>query len=339
MMNVNQKIGIKLIKKKSRIFILFFLVPFFSFKKMLRNLSSTQLIQQGILLSSKKNSVVGTTPFILAASRNAAADTKKLIQLLRARTDAPILDCKKALVECGTDDVEKCVAWLKAKGLVTADKKVGRETSTGVIAVAVARDEATGLALGATTIQLCCETDFTVGNEKFLTLANDLTLEASRLMALNGGWAALASAEAFSAEVHSKFIQPLMAAVGENIQVRRVIPLQNVKGSNLIGVYAHGSSQLAPTAGSMVAVSFLNSSSGAAPSAIQQELATDIAQTCVANYFVTDVPVEQFDVLGHSGENISIGALSKKENLALCRIFQMSNAEAETPRDIVDFKL
>lgn len=283
------------------------------------------------------------TPLILTASRF-SSETKKLIQQLRARTDAPILDCKKALVECGTEDVEKCVAWLKAKGLVTADKKIGRETATGVIAVAVARDPQTGFALGATALQLCCETDFTSGNEKFLTLANDLTLEAEKLMSQNA-WAPLQNAENFSAEFHSK-IQPLIASVGENIQVRRVFPLQNVKGSNVIGVYAHGSSLQAKNAGTMVAVSFLktnNSSDDASSSQIilpsQQELATDVAQTCVANYFVSDVPLEQFDTLGYSGEDVTIRSLTKKENLTLCRIFQMSNAEADAPRDVVDFKL
>lgn len=304
-----------------------------------------RLQQQNVSKSSffaKSVAVASATPLILSASRF-AADTKKLIQLLRARTDAPILDCKKSLVECGTDDIEKCVAWLKAKGLATADKKVGRETATGVISVAVARDPQSGIALGATAIQLCCETDFTSGNEKFLTLANDLAGHAEKLMAQNA-WTPLQTPENFNTEFHS-LIQPLIASVGENIQVRRIFPLQNTNGSNVVGVYAHGSSSLAKNAGSMVSVAFLktnNNNADASSSIItpsQQELATDIAQTCVANYFVTDVPPEQFDVVGYSGEDISLRSLTKKENLTLCRIFQMSNGEADAPRDIMNFKL
>lgn len=286
------------------------------------------------IVSKSTTGTAMAAPLVVTSLRF-SSETKKIIQQLRARTDAPILDCKKALTECGADDIEKCVEWLKKKGLASADKKVSRETTTGVVAVAVARDQQTGAALGAAAIQLCCETDFTSGNEKFLTLANALTVEAENLMAQNA-WGPLQSAENFAAEFQSKLIQPLIASVGENIQVRRVVPLQNIKGSNLIGVYAHGSTNIAKNAGSMVAVSFLKTP---IVTPRQQEIASDMAQTCIANYFVgDDVPIEKYSMLGY-GDDETIASLSKKENVELCRFFMMTAADADAFKNVVDFKL
>jgi translation elongation factor EF-Ts len=292
---------------------------------------------------TSRNNIISTTvvPTLIMNSRNnttsaaPAADMRKLIQQLRARTDAPIMDCKKSLLECGTDDIEKCVEWLKKKGLASADKKLARETMHGVIAIATGPH-------GAAAIQLFSETDFTARNEKFLQLAADISNVTEKLIADNA-WGPLASAENFSAEFHSKMIQPLIAQVGENIAVRKVIPLPHSESnnSNLIGFYTHGSSPNAPKSGTMVALSFLKTPSADVITPQHQEIANDISQTCVANYFVADVPPEQHALLNSSyntgEEEMTIAGLTKKENLELCRLFVMSTSDADEPRNIVSF--
>lgn len=53
------------------------------------------------------------------------------VKELRARTGAGVLDCKKALAECG-GDIEKSVDYLREKGLAKAAKKIGRTASQGM---------------------------------------------------------------------------------------------------------------------------------------------------------------------------------------------------------------
>ncbi|MDP2315931.1 MAG: translation elongation factor Ts [Pseudomonadota bacterium] len=92
------------------------------------------------------------------------------IKDLRERTGAGILDCKKALGE-SSDDVEKAIDWLRAKGLSSAAKKSGRVASEGLVEAYIHAGGKIGV-----IVELNCETDFVAMNEKFKALARDVAM-------------------------------------------------------------------------------------------------------------------------------------------------------------------
>lgn len=93
-----------------------------------------------------------------------AADVNKLRQL----TGAGMMDCKKALTECG-GDFDAAVDWLRKKGQKVSEKRADRDVNEGV-AVALLNDDATSgiiLALG-------CETDFVAKNDDYVNFARSI---------------------------------------------------------------------------------------------------------------------------------------------------------------------
>ena len=62
--------------------------------------------------------------------------TASLVKALRDKTNAGMMDCKKALTETG-GDIEAAVDWLRKKGLAAAAKRAGRVASEGVVGVSV----------------------------------------------------------------------------------------------------------------------------------------------------------------------------------------------------------
>lgn len=93
------------------------------------------------------------------------------VKVLRERTGAGMMDCKKALVEsCG--DEEKAIAYLREKGLSKAAKKAGRATSQGIVGSYIHNNGKIGV-----MVELKCETDFVAKNEKFQAFARDLAMQ------------------------------------------------------------------------------------------------------------------------------------------------------------------
>jgi len=93
------------------------------------------------------------------------------VKVLREKTGAGMMDCKKALVESGGNE-EKAIAYLREKGLAKAAKKAGRATSQGVIGSYIHNNGKIGV-----MVELKCETDFVAKNEKFLAFAKDLAMQ------------------------------------------------------------------------------------------------------------------------------------------------------------------
>lgn len=93
-----------------------------------------------------------------------------LIQALRERTSAGMMDCRKALEE--TDgDIEKAVVVLRKKGASVADKRAGHATDEGVVHAYIHP----GARLGV-MVQIECETDFVARNDEFKQFAQNLCL-------------------------------------------------------------------------------------------------------------------------------------------------------------------
>ncbi|HLA84992.1 MAG TPA: translation elongation factor Ts [Thermoguttaceae bacterium] len=94
--------------------------------------------------------------------------TAAAVKSLRERTGLPMMDCKKALEEAA-GDAEKAIEILRKAGKKTMEKRVGRETPTGRIAIFLDRNKPVG-----TIVDLRCESAPVASNEQFVQLADDL---------------------------------------------------------------------------------------------------------------------------------------------------------------------
>lgn len=99
-----------------------------------------------------------------------ASITAQMVSELRAMTDAPMMDCKKALTEC-SGDMEKAVDWLRQRGISRAAKKAGREMKEGRVLSYIHSNHKVGVLL-----ELTCETDFCARNDAFEVAAKDIAM-------------------------------------------------------------------------------------------------------------------------------------------------------------------
>jgi elongation factor Ts len=99
-----------------------------------------------------------------------AAISAQMIKELRKRTNAGVLDCKEALKDAD-GDMEKAVDVLRKKGLATALKRAGRETSEGLIHSYIH----TGGKIGV-LVEVNCETDFVAKTDEFRSFVKNLAM-------------------------------------------------------------------------------------------------------------------------------------------------------------------
>jgi len=130
--------------------------------------------------------------------------TAKLIQELREKTAAGMMDCKKALVE-NNGDIEAAADWLRQKGIVKAASKAGRVAASGLVTVVKCDN------MGC-VVELNAETDFVAKNDKFQTLVANVAQKAAEL---KGDF------EATLAAVKDD-IAATISTIGENMSLRRI---------------------------------------------------------------------------------------------------------------------
>src|ERR671916_2602081 len=94
--------------------------------------------------------------------------TAKDVQVLRARTGAGMMDCKKALEETG-GDIEKAIEFLRTKGIAKAEKRADRAVKEGYIGHYLHHNGKL-----AVLVELNCETDFVARTDDFKNLARSL---------------------------------------------------------------------------------------------------------------------------------------------------------------------
>ena len=160
--------------------------------------------------------------------------TAKLIQELREKTSAGMLDCKKALIE-NNGDIEAAADWLRQKGIVTAASKAGRVAASGLVTVVKCDN------LGC-VVELNAETDFVAKNEKFQALVANV---ANKALELNGDFDATLNAV-------KDDIAATISTIGENMNLRRVA---KVSGDN---VYSYIHNALVPGMGQIGVVVAIN---------------------------------------------------------------------------------
>lgn len=96
--------------------------------------------------------------------------TSKMVKELRDKTNAGMMDCKKALVE-NNGDMEKSVDFLRQKGLAVAMKRADRATSEGVVETYIHAGGKLGV-----MVEVGCETDFVAKSEMFQGFAKDIAM-------------------------------------------------------------------------------------------------------------------------------------------------------------------
>ncbi len=161
-----------------------------------------------------------------------AAITASMVAELRGKTDAPMMECKKALTEAD-GDLAKAEEILRVKLGNKATKAAARITAEGVVGVNISADGK----LGA-IIEINCETDFVAKNDEFLQLTKDcVELIASK----NPADIAALSALPMGGGTVESTRTALVGKIGENLSVRR---FARVEAKGKLMSYIHGGAKI-----------------------------------------------------------------------------------------------
>ncbi len=151
------------------------------------------------------------------------------VKALRDKTDAPMMECKKALIESG-GEFEKAEEILRVKLGSKAGKTAARITAEGAVAIQI-----TG-AVG-TIIEVNCETDFVAKNDDFLSFVGDL----SKLMSNNSEPELTVDSLKEMRLTDNNSVEEvrtrLIGKIGENISIRR---FRNIRAKGTLHKYLHG---------------------------------------------------------------------------------------------------
>jgi elongation factor Ts len=155
-----------------------------------------------------------------------AAITASMVAELRAKTDAPMMECKKALTEA-EGDLERAEELLRVKLGNKASKAASRVTAEGIVSAHIA--DGVGV-----LVELNCETDFVAKNDDFLGFGKTV----AELIAKNNpaDVAALSALPMDSSTVDTVRLA-LIGKIGENVSVRRFVRYES---ANKLASYLHG---------------------------------------------------------------------------------------------------
>ena len=149
------------------------------------------------------------------------------VKELRDMTGVAMMECKKALVECG-GDIEKALDLLRSNSALKAEKKAARVAADGVLRVFVGDEY-------STLIEINSETDFAAKDENFIKFADDVQefISNNKLTDV---------ADLKESEIEDKR-KTLVQTIGENIQLRRLESIEYSSEMNTSS-YLHSDSKL-----------------------------------------------------------------------------------------------
>lgn len=161
-----------------------------------------------------------------------AVITAAMVKELRVKTDAPMMECKKALTEAD-GNMEQAEEILRVKLGNKATKAASRITADGVVAIYIDEPGKIGA-----IVELNSETDFVAKNADFIAFANDI----AKLVAENkpADVAAL-SALPLNGSTVDEVRKGLIGKIGENISIRR---FQIIGGKGKLSTYIHGGAKI-----------------------------------------------------------------------------------------------
>jgi elongation factor Ts len=155
--------------------------------------------------------------------------TAGMVKELRERTDAPMMDCKKALTEA-EGDMTRAEEILRVRFGNKASKAAGRVAAEGTVGISISADGKTGA-----MVEVNSETDFCAKNEDFLKFVNEL---AGVIATSNASDITEVGALAMSGSTAEETRAQLVGKIGENITPRRFVR-PTVQGK--LTSYVHGS--------------------------------------------------------------------------------------------------
>ncbi|ANQ85100.1 translation elongation factor Ts [Azoarcus olearius] len=158
--------------------------------------------------------------------------TASMVKELREKTDAPMMECKKALTEAG-GDMAKAEEVLRIKLGNKASKAAARVTAEGIVGTYLSADGKL-----AAMVELNCETDFVAKNDDFIGLAGSLaTLVATK----NPADVEALSALELDGQTVEAFRTALVGKIGENITVRR---FSRIEAKGQVASYVHAGAKI-----------------------------------------------------------------------------------------------
>ena len=154
-----------------------------------------------------------------------------MVKELREKTDAPMMECKKALTEAD-GDLEKAEEILRVRLGSKASKAASRIAAEGVVAIATRESL-------AAIVELNCETDFVAKNDDFLGFAADLARIAMDQASVTT--VDTLSAQPLSGQTVEEVRTALVGKLGENVSVRR---FQRLEAKGRFYTYIHGGAKI-----------------------------------------------------------------------------------------------
>ena len=150
------------------------------------------------------------------------------IKLLREKTGAGMMDCKKALVE-NDGDISKATSWLRKKGIAKAEKKSSRVAAQGLVGLKTCDNF-------SLLLEINSETDFVSKNHDFQSFVdNILDIGISKKHSIDS----LLETQYRNNETVAVALQNLVAKIGENIVIRRLLYLDAGSENTIFGSYVH----------------------------------------------------------------------------------------------------
>jgi elongation factor Ts len=158
--------------------------------------------------------------------------TASMVKELREKTDAPMMECKRALAEAA-GDLAKAEEILRVKLGSKASKAAARVTAEGIVAIRVAAG-----GTQAAIVEVNCETDFVAKNDDFIAFAGGV---AQLVLDRDPADVAALSALPLDGTTVEARRTELVGKIGENLSVRRFV---RMPGKGRIAQYVHGGARI-----------------------------------------------------------------------------------------------
>ena len=158
--------------------------------------------------------------------------TAGMVKELREKTDAPMMECKRALTEAA-GDMNKAEEILRVKLGSKATKAAARITAEGIVGISISADGKSGA-----IVEINCETDFVAKNDEFLALTKGC---AELIVAKNPADVAALSALPMAGGTVESTRTALVGKIGENMSLRRFV---RVEAKGKLASYVHGGAKI-----------------------------------------------------------------------------------------------
>ena len=162
------------------------------------------------------------------------AVTAAQVKELRQATDAPMMDCKKALTECD-GNMEKATEWLKERGVAKSAKKADRVAAEGSIGLKISDDFKS-----ASLVEINSETDFVAQNNEFKDL---VAQTVGQVFATQCNDADALPATDKDGQPFLEYFQSAVSKIGEKIEYRRLNSV-SVSANSIVNGYVHSNTRI-----------------------------------------------------------------------------------------------